>query len=228
LWKRWVVLAGVGIVFALIYSQIHDQITLESLAARESQLRQQIREHPVESVLVGYVIYAVATGLSLPGAAILSLVYGWLFGFWRGMVLVSFASTTGATLSFLLSRFLLREMIQRRFGERLRKFHRALERDGPFYLFTLRLVPAVPFFVINVGMGLTHLKTTTFWWVSQLGMLPATVVFVSAGAQVPDLNTLAQQGVGSILTWPVVLSFLALGSFPWIVKWLLRRRIPTQ
>lgn len=170
------------------------------------------------AVAVAVAIYVTATGLSLPGASILTLVCGWLFGFWRGLLLVSMASTAGATVAFLLSRYLFRDALQSRFGDRLAGFNAALESDGAFYLFTLRLIPAVPFFVINVVMGLTALKTWTFWWVSQLGMLPGTVVYVSAGASVPSLKVLSERGVGGLLSPQLFVAFVALGLFPLIVK----------
>ena len=232
LWPRWLLLAGIVAGFLTITYNFHDDFSLEAFAARETQLRRLIEDHPVEVFLAAYGVYAVATGLSIPGATVLTLVYGWLFGFWRGMVLVSFASTTGATLAFLLSRFLLRDAIQHRFGDRLLKFNAALERDGPYYLLTLRLIPAVPFFVINAVMGLTPIKTRTFWWVSQLGMLPGTAVYVSAGANVPDLKTFAEQGLSSVLTWPMLLSFTALGLLPLVIRvtlrWLSPRKDPAE
>ena len=129
----------------------------------------------------------------------------------------------GATLAFLLSRFLFRDFIQGRFGERLDSFNQSLEREGPFFLFTLRLVPAVPFFVINAVMGLTPIKTTTFWWVSQLGMLAGTVVFVYAGSSVPSLQTLAEERINAVFTprqfTQILLAFVLLGTFPLAVRW---------
>ena len=130
------------------------------------------------------------------------------------MVLISFASTTGATIAFLLSRYLFRSAIQEKFGKRLLRFNEALQREGPFYLFTLRLIPAIPFFVINVVMGLTPLKTFTYWWVSQLGMLPATFVYVYAGSSVPTLAQLAERGTSGILT-PRILGALV---FAWALS----------
>lgn len=129
----------------------------------------------------------------------------------------------GATLAFLLSRFLFRDFIQDRFGDRLENFNQSLEREGPFFLFTLRLVPAVPFFVINAVMGLTPIKTTTFWWVSQLGMLAGTVVFVYAGSSVPSLQTLAEERINAVFTprqfTQILLAFVLLGTFPLAVRW---------
>lgn len=136
---------------------------------------------------------------------------------------MSFASTLGATLAFLLSRFLLRASIQERFGDRLRAFNDSLEREGPFYLFTLRLIPAVPFFVINAVMGLTPVRTRTFWWISQLGMLPGTVVYVYAGSSVPNLRLLAEDGINAVFSpsqmLQIIGAFALLGLFPLIVRY---------
>ena len=172
---------------------------------------------------LAFLIYVCVTGLSLPGAAAMSLVIGWYFGFWRGLVLVSFASTTGATLAFLLSRYLLRDAVQQRFGGRLQAFNEALRREGAFYLFTLRLILGVPFFVINVVMGLTPLRVSTFWWVSQIGMLPGTCVFVFAGSEFPSLQELAEQGAGGILKPSLFIAFLILGVFPLAIKKIVER-----
>jgi uncharacterized membrane protein YdjX (TVP38/TMEM64 family) len=153
----------------------------------------------------------------------LTLLFGWYFGFWRGLVLVSFASTAGATVAFFLSRYFFRDTIQKRFGDRLTAFNKALEREGAFYLFTLRLIPAIPFFVINVVMGLTPIRPRTYWWVSQVGMLPGTAVFVYAGSTVPNLTTLAEKGVGGILSPQLIVAFVLLGIFPLIVKKVMQR-----
>lgn len=170
------------VVFALAVvvglTQFGDLITLDRLAQRESQLREFQTKNPYLVFSVAFLAYVCLTGLSLPGASALTLVYGWYFGLVEGLVLVSFASTAGATVAFLLSRYFLRDSIQNRFGQRLESFNEALGREGPFYLFTLRLIPAVPFFVINAVMGLTPIATRTFWWVSQVGMLPGTIVYI--------------------------------------------------
>ncbi|TWU07521.1 TVP38/TMEM64 family protein [Stieleria varia] len=212
------VLLGVGLIATYAYLRYGDSLTLENLAGHETALRNYRIDHPILVYAVAFGIYVGVTGLSLPGAAVLTLVMAWYFGFARAMVLVSFASTTGATVAFLLSRFLLRDTIQSRFGDRLATFNENLEREGAFYLFTLRLIPAVPFFVINVVMGLTPMKTWTFWWVSQLGMLAGTAVYVYAGASFPTLNALAENGAGGILSWKLIVAFIALGLFPLAAK----------
>jgi pyruvate/2-oxoglutarate dehydrogenase complex dihydrolipoamide dehydrogenase (E3) component/uncharacterized membrane protein YdjX (TVP38/TMEM64 family) len=153
------------------------------------------------------------TGLSLPGAALMTLVAGAVFGLLWGTVIVSFASSLGATLAFLASRFLLRDAIQGRFGDKLRAINAGVEKEGAFYLFTLRLVPAFPFFVINLVMGLTPMKTRTFYWVSQVGMLAGTLVYVNAGTQLARLES-----VKGILSPGLLASFAALGLFPLVAK----------
>lgn len=200
------------------YVKFGDALSLENLAAEETALREARAASPLLVFVIGFLIYVAVTGLSLPGAAVLTLAAGWFFGFWQGTLLVSFASTTGATLAFLFSRYLFRDTIQAKFGDRLAKFNEDLEREGPFYLFTLRLIPVVPFFVINLVMGLTPIRTRTFWWVSQLGMISGTAVYVYAGAAVPSLRELAERGLGGILSPKAIIAFVILGLFPVTVK----------
>ena len=214
------------------YTQFGDSLSLATLAQKESQLRAVQQEYPIYVYGVAFLIYVAVTGLSLPGAAVLTLVYGWYFGLVEGVVLASFASTAGASLAFLLSRFLFRDSIQNRFGDRLRSFNRALEREGPFFLFTLRLIPAVPFFVINAVMGLTPIRIRTFWWVSQLGMFPGTIVYVYAGSRVPNLQTLSDQGIGAVFTpsqlTQILIAFVLLGVFPLIVRFAMKLVVPSN
>lgn len=224
--KKLVVLLLVAGAIFVAYTQFGSALTLESLAQQESQLLSFQKENPVLVYGIAFLIYVVVTGLSLPGAAVLTLVYGWYFGLLRGFLLVSFSSTAGATLAFLLSRFLFRSTIQNRFGERLASFNQALEKEGPFFLFTLRLIPAVPFFVINAVMGLTPIRTITFWWVSQLGMLAGTFVYVYAGSSVPNLQTLADKGINAVFTpsqlTQIIVAFVLLGIFPLIVRFTMK------
>ncbi|WP_207310206.1 TVP38/TMEM64 family protein [Rubinisphaera italica] len=222
LWKKLGLITGIVIAAAVGYSQFGEALTLENLAAQEAELKAFQQKHPLMVYGVAFAIYVAVTGLSLPGATVLTLTCGWFFGLPRGFVLVSFASTTGATVAFLVSRYLLREPIQNRFGERLKTFNQSLEREGAFYLFMLRLIPAVPFFVINVVMGLTPIRARTFWWVSQLGMLPGTAVYVYAGASVPELATLAEQGVSGILSPQLMVAFVLLGVMPLLLRKLVR------
>ncbi len=223
---RLVVLAIVLCAGVASYWMFGDELSLESFARREAQLRQFQQQQPLLVYASAFALYVIITGLSIPGAAALTLAYGWYFGLLPGVLLVSFASAAGATLAFLLSRFLFHDLFQRRFGDRLERFNKAWDRDGPFFLFTLRLIPTVPFFVINAVMGLTSIGVLTFWWISQLGMLPATVVYVYAGSSVPSLDVLAEEGVQAIFSptqlAQIVTAFVLLGIFPLVVRYLFR------
>jgi uncharacterized membrane protein YdjX (TVP38/TMEM64 family) len=160
-----------------------------------------------------FAVYVAVTGLSLPGAAIMTLVAGALFGLWTGTLLASFASSLGATVAFLFSRYILRDSVQNRFAHHLVAINKGIEREGALYLFTLRLVPVFPFFVINLVMGLMPIRTLTFYWVSQVGMLAGTVVYVNAGTQLGQLESLS-----GILSPGIILSFVLLGVFPLLAK----------
>jgi pyruvate/2-oxoglutarate dehydrogenase complex dihydrolipoamide dehydrogenase (E3) component/uncharacterized membrane protein YdjX (TVP38/TMEM64 family) len=188
-------------------------LSLEYLRSQQAAVESYARAEPMKAGFAFFAIYVVVTALSLPGAAIMSLAGGAVFGLLWGVVLVSFASSIGATAAFLVARFLFRDYVQGRFGQSLRAVNEGIERDGGFYLFTLRLVPAFPFFVINLLMALTPIRALTFYWVSQLGMLAATVVFVNAGTQLVRIESLED-----VLSPPLVLSFALLGVFPLLAK----------
>ena len=199
-------------------------LSLDYFKAQQSAIESYRASHPWQAALVFFLVYVVVTGLSLPGAALMTLVGGAIFGLLWGTLIISFASTIGATLAFLAARFLLRDSVQRRFGDRLAAINSGVAKDGPFYLFTLRLVPIFPFFVINLVMGLTPLRAATFYWVSQLGMLPATLVYVNAGREIGRIDSLS-----GILSPALLLSFALLGLFPLIAKkaiaWVKARKI---
>ncbi|MCW8905237.1 FAD-dependent oxidoreductase [Sedimenticola sp.] len=190
--------------------------SLEYLKSQQAALENYRQTHPLQTATVMFVIYVVVTALSLPGATVMTLAVGAIFGLFWGTVLVSFASTLGATLAFLISRFLLRDMVQNRFGDKLKTINAGIEKDGAFYLFGLRLVPLFPFFVINLAMGLTSLKTFTFAWVSQVGMLLGTLVYVNAGTQLAGIDSLS-----GILSPGLIFSFVLLGVFPIIARKIL-------
>lgn len=175
-------------------------------------------EHKVITILSYMLIYITATALSLPGAAILTLAGGALFGLVTGSIIISFSSTIGATLACIVSRYLLRDWVQDKFGDKLQKINKGMEKEGGFYLFTLRLVPIFPFFIINLVMGLTKIRLKTFYWVSQLGMFPATVVYVNAGKELGQIDSLS-----GILSPGLILSFVLLGIFPITAKKILGR-----
>ncbi len=187
--------------------------SLDYFKAEQAAIVAWRNAEPMTAAILFALVYVAATALSLPGAAILTLVAGAVFGLAWGTVLVSIASTVGATLAFLMARFLMREWVQKRFGEKIKTMNERVEKDGAFYLFTLRLVPVFPFFVINLAMGLTPIRTWTFFWVSQLGMLAGTAVYVNAGTQLALIDSL--QGV---LSPGLLASFVLLGLFPLVAK----------
>ncbi len=188
-------------------------LSLEYFKSRQAEVMAYSASHRIETVVAFFIIYVAVTGLSLPGAAVMTLVAGAIFGLLWGTVIVSFASSIGATLAMLAARFLLRDAVQRKFGDRLAAINRGIQKEGAFYLFTLRLVPIFPFFVINLAMGLTPIKTLTFYWVSQLGMLAGTVVYVNAGTQLAQVTSLS-----GLLSPKLLGAFVLLGVFPLIAK----------
>ena len=216
--KKLLLLALVLVGAAAIYSQFRDVLSIEFLASQETQLRQWQVDFPLLTAVAAVAIYVVVAGMSFPVGTALTLVCGWYFGFWEGLLVVSFGSTGGAMLAFLISRYLLRDWAQSKMQDRLAGINEAFEREGAFYLFTLRIVPAVPFFVVNAVMGLTKVRASTFWWVSQIGMLPGTAAYVYAGSTVPSLTTLAREGVGSVLSWQLVVAFVIIGVLPLVIK----------
>ncbi|HEX8571622.1 MAG TPA: FAD-dependent oxidoreductase [Allosphingosinicella sp.] len=199
-------------------------LTLETLKARQAELEAFVEARPVAAVVAFFLVYVAVTALSLPGAAIMTVAAGAIFGLWRGTLIVSFASTIGASLAFLSSRYLLRDWVKARFGPSIAAIDRGLEKDGAFYLLTLRLIPAFPFFLINLAMGLTGMRLLTFALVSQVGMLPGTLVYVNAGTQLAAIES-----TSDILSPALIGSFLLLGLFPLAAKllvgWWRKRRI---
>ena len=205
--------AGIGMFF---HFNLHQLLTLDGLKGSMDQFNQYKAQSPLLVIGGFFLLYVVVTALSLPGAAILTLAAGALFGLIEGLLVASFASTIGATLAFLVSRYLLRDTIKKRFPERLAAIDKGVDKEGAFYLFTLRLVPVFPFFLINLLMGLTAIKSWTFYWVSQIGMLAGTFVFVNAGTQLAQIERLS-----GILSLDLILSFALLGVFPLIAKAIL-------
>jgi uncharacterized membrane protein YdjX (TVP38/TMEM64 family) len=203
----------VALIACFFIFHLNRYFDFQFIKAQREAFRAYYSDHPAASILVYVLIYISATALSLPGAAVLTLAGGALFGLLTGTIVVSFCSTIGATLAFLVARFLLRDSIQNKFGERLETINRGIEKEGMFYLFTMRLIPAIPFFVINLVMGLTPIRTVQFFLVSQLGMLPGTIVYVNAGTQLAELDSPTE-----ILSPRLILSFVLLGIFPLIAK----------
>ncbi len=215
---------GVGVKFALLLGlvllivlffafDLNRYLSFSELKIRLDSFNAFYHDHTLATMLVYFVAYVLVTALSLPGAVIMTLAGGAVFGLATGTVIVSFASTIGATLAFLVSRYMFRDLVQSKFGSKLSAVNRGIEKEGGFYLFTLRLVPVFPFFVINLVMGLTRIKAAVFYLVSQAGMLPGTLVFVNAGTQLARLESAA-----GILSPGILFSFALLGIFPIIAK----------
>ncbi|KAA3628261.1 MAG: pyridine nucleotide-disulfide oxidoreductase [Proteobacteria bacterium] len=211
--KIGVALVIVALVVAFFVFDLGQFFTLDFFKSQREAILSYFESNPWQTVGIYFLLYVAVTGLSLPGAAIMTLAGGAIFGLLWGTVIVSFASTIGATLAFLVSRLLLRDWVQGRFGDSLRTINREVEKDGAFYLFTLRLVPAFPFFVINLVMGLTPIKTFTFYWVSQVGMLVGTLVYINAGTQIAQIESAA-----GLLSPGLLGSFVLLGLFPLIAR----------
>ncbi len=214
---RLLALIALAIVAFFLFD-LDQWLTLESFNRESARLAAYRDAHPLLATLLYAAIYIVVTGLSLPGATVLTLAGGALFGLLWGTLIVSFASSIGATLAFLAARFLFRDTIKAKFGDRLAAIDAGLANDGPYYLFSLRLVPLFPFFVINLAMGLTAIKVVTFYWVSQVGMLAGTLVYVNAGTQLARLDS-----VSGILSPPLVGALVLLGLFPLAAKKLVER-----
>ncbi len=211
--KLIILLAIIAAVIAFFAFDLGSYLSLDYLKASQEKFASLYAQSPLLVIGGFFAIYVAVTALSFPGAAILTLAAGAIFGLVMGTIIVSFASTIGATLAFLAARFVLGESVQHKFGQRMAEINKGVEKEGAFYLFTLRLVPLVPFFVINLLMGLTKMKTLTFFWVSQVGMFLGTVVFVNAGTQLAQINSLK-----GILNPGLILSFVLLGVFPIIAK----------
>lgn len=211
--RWWLLLAMVGLVALFFALDLGRFLSLAAIKNSQAQLQGWREAQPLLAGALAFAGYVLAVALSLPGALIMTLAMGAIFGLWWGTLIVSFASAIGATLAFLAARWLLGGWVQSRFGDRLATLNAGIAKEGGFYLFTLRLVPVLPFFVINLAMGVTTLRTWTFYWVSQVGMLAGTLVYVNAGTQLARIESLS--GIVS----PGVLGSLALlGVFPLLTK----------
>ncbi|HYE28860.1 MAG TPA: FAD-dependent oxidoreductase, partial [Allosphingosinicella sp.] len=222
--RSLLLLAIAAAIAAFFLLDLDSSLTLANLKARQAELAGFVDRRPVLAIAAFFLLYVAVTALSLPGAAIMTLAAGAIFGLWRGTLIVSFASTIGASLAFLSSRYLLRDWVKARFGGRIAAIDRGIEKDGAFYLLTLRLIPAFPFFLINLAMGLTAMRLLTFALVSQVGMLPGTIVYVNAGTQLAGIES-----TRDILSPALIGSFVLLGLFPLAAKalvgWWRRRRV---
>lgn len=211
-----IVAIGVVTVLLFMYFDLDQYLTLSYLKESQEKFRTLYENNRFQVIGAYMLIYISVAALSLPGATVMTLAGGALFGLGAGLVIVSFASTIGATVACAVSRFLLQDWVQSRFGDKLKMINEGIDKEGPFYLFTLRLIPIFPFFVINLAMGLTRMPLLTFFWVSQVGMLAGTAVFVNAGKELGKIDSLS-----GILSPGLLISFIILGLFPITVKKLM-------
>ena len=211
--KLLLLLVVAGLIAAFFAFDLTEYVSLEYLKSVHEDVVARVHAQPVWSSVIYFVGYVLVTGLSLPGAAVMTLAGGAVFGLVWGLVLVSFASSLGATIAMLIARTLLGDWVQQKYGAQLLSINAGLEKDGAFYLFSLRMVPLFPFFVINLVMGLTPLPAWRFYWVSQLGMLAGTVVFVFAGTQLAEVES-----ISDVLSPGLILAFSLLGLFPLLAR----------
>ncbi|MGD9721430.1 MAG: TVP38/TMEM64 family protein [Pirellulales bacterium] len=213
-WPRYLLaLLIVAAVISFYFTGLREYFGWDSLRANVDAWQAQVAQNLVAAVVVFFFVYTIITALSLPAAAAMTLLAGALFGRVVGTAVVSGASTLGATLAFLGSRYLFRDWVQSRYGDRLRAVNEGIERDGAYYLFMLRLVPLVPFFLINLGMGLTRIGVWTYVVTSWLGMLLGTFLYVNAGTAIATINS-----PGDVLSLPVMFSLAALGVVPLVIR----------
>ena len=209
--KKKLVLVGIVAVIIILFFifDIGQYLTLDYIKAQQHQVEILYAENQFATLAIFFIIYVVVTGASLPGAAVMSLAAGAIFGLLTGVILISFASTIGASIAFMISRYLFRDTVETRFGNSLKSINAGIQRDGAFYLFALRLVPAFPFFVINLVMGLTSIRLVTFYWVSQVGMFAGTIVYINAGTQLGQIDSAA-----GIFSPGIIVSFVLLALLP--------------
>jgi pyruvate/2-oxoglutarate dehydrogenase complex dihydrolipoamide dehydrogenase (E3) component/uncharacterized membrane protein YdjX (TVP38/TMEM64 family) len=213
--SRWIALVVVvSLIGAFFQYDLGNYLTLENIKSEQEALRGLVDTNPAEFIAGYFFIYVAVTALSIPGAAVMTLVAGALFGLWWGLLIVSFASTIGATLAMVIARWLFKQEVENRFKNQISTINKGIEKDGAFYLFTLRLVPAFPFFAINLAMALTSMNVITFFLVSQVGMLAGTFVFVNAGTELAQVKNLSD-----VLSAGLLMSFVLLGVFPLLAKW---------
>ncbi len=218
--KNSLIIAALLVVVVLLYAflpGLQSYLTLETLKTYQASLTESVSENPVGAGISFGLVYIFVTALSIPGAVILTLAGGALFGLLWGTIMVSIASTVGATLAFLIVRSLFGNLVRQKFSDKFERISRGFERDGASYLFSLRLVPAIPFFVVNILMALTPIRTIQYFLVSLLGMLPATVVYVNAGTELSRI-----QSVNDILSARLLFSFVLIATFPWVARFALK------
>lgn len=221
--RKLLVLFAAVLLLAVIAFLFRRHLSLEQLIAHEDGLRQAIAAHGWRAFFLGFLLYVVAS--LVPGTIGKSLVYGWLFGFWQALLIVNVSLTAAATLTFWFGRFLFRDALYSRFGHYLLRVNAAIESDGPWYLITLRMLH-VPFTFVNYAMSATSMKGRTFWWATQLGLLPGNAVFVYAGVHLPTLRRLQEHGLHGLISLPLLIALLLMGLLPLLMRTILHRFWP--
>ncbi len=222
----WGLILVVAMILGVVLARPY--LNVDWLIEQESFLRSWRARNGVLAVVAACLIYAITAGLSIPIALPMTLVCGWLFGFWIALPIVSVGSTAGATAAFLFGRFFLKDWVRERLERSFRSTLDRFDNDGPYYLFSLRLIPIMPYSVVNLGMSLSSIRWYTFWWISQLGMLPATIAYVYAGAALPNIDAVKKDGVSSILNPRIVIALVVIGILPLLAKYFFRSISKTQ
>jgi len=212
--KKLIIVGAIALLAILFFAfDLQQYLTLTYLKQSRETFQALYASHTLSVLAAFFVLYILVVAVNLPGAAVMTLAGGALFGFWVGLIVVSFASSIGATLACFVARYLFRDWAESRLGGWFTKINAGIQKEGAFYLFTMRLIPAIPFFAINLGMALTQMRLITFYWVSQVGMLAGTAVYVNAGKQLGEISKMSD-----ILSLDLILSFAVLGIFPLAVK----------
>jgi uncharacterized membrane protein YdjX (TVP38/TMEM64 family) len=218
--RKLIVFTLAAIFLTALAWYLHENVSLEELAHQESRLREAIATNPWRSFAIGFCVYTVIA--LVPGTGGKAIVYGWVFGFWQAVAIVTAGLAIAATVIFLLSRYLVRESIERRFHDVLTLVNRNLEKDDAFYLVTLRMIHA-PYSVVNPVIGASRVRTWTFLWTTVVGLLPPNVLWVYVGIHLPSLRELADHGVDSLIDLPLISALVLCGTFPFLVRWLINR-----
>lgn len=211
-------IAGVALLMTAAFWECSECFSLDYLASQEGALRSFQDQHPYLLYAIVFVVYTIGFAIGLPLAALMTIVVGWFFDFIPALILSSIGSSLGAAITFLASRYFFRERMQAWLGSTMEKFQHELEDNAPFYLFISRLIPQIPFILVNLVMGLSSIRLRTFFWVSQLAMLPVLIVFVWIGNSLPSLHTIAADGVSSVVSWQLMLGIAAMGIVPLLIR----------
>ncbi|MEW4452140.1 VTT domain-containing protein [Bremerella sp. JC817] len=218
-WGLRVALAGgLAVLIGALAWAYHDYLTLDFLASQEANLRDFQSNNPLLLYGIVFLIYTLAFAVGIPLGAALTIIVGWFFDFVPALMLASFGSTAGGLLAFLNSRYFFRRRFEKWLGATLEKFDEQLKDNAAFYLFITRLIPQIPFVLVNLLMGLSPISLKTFWWVSQVSMLPALIVFIWIGRSLPNLQTIADDGVSSVLSWQLMVGLAAMGVIPLLIR----------